>query len=117
MSGILQCVYDLCGLLSDKQSGGTPQVAQKQNIPRDEEQNQKVPNENEYLLDGVKATKPGKDYGDNDEHVEIGAELRPPSGGENKTSEYPAHIDDAKSEVPSSPAVQQDEVLLLFLSV
>ena len=118
MSGILQCFYELCGFVSDKQSSGAVKVVQKhQKIHRGEEQKQPPTNENQYLLDGNIYTKPIKENRDSiskEEQTEVEAKLGPSSDSDYKTSESPVHTDDAKPEVPSLLTVQHDEVQCLF---
>ena len=109
MSGILQCFYELCGFVSDKQSSGAVKVVQKhQKIHRGEEK-QAPTNENQYLLDEKITTKPAKENRDSISK-EVEAKLGPSSDSDYKTSESPVHTDDAKPEVPSLLTVQQDEV-------
>ena len=110
MSGILQCFYELCGFVSDKQSSGAVKVVQKhQKIHRGEEEKQAPTNENQYLLDEKITTKPAKENRDSISK-EVEAKLGPSSDSDYKTSESPLHTDDAKPEVPSLLTVQQDEV-------
>ena len=110
MSGILQCFYELCGFVSDKQSSGAVKVVQKhQKIHRGEEEKQAPTNENQYLLDEKITTKPAKENRDSISK-EVEAKLGPSSDSDYKTSESPVHTDDAKPEVPSLLTVQQDEV-------
>ena len=117
MSGILQCFYELCGFVSDKQSSGAVKVVQKhQKIHRGEEEKQPPTNENQYLLDEKITIKPAKENKDSISK-EVEAKLGPSSDSDYKTSESPVHTDDAKPEVPSLLTVQQDEVRYCLFSL
>ena len=120
MSGILQCFYELCGFVSDKQSNGAVKVVQNhQKIHRGEEQKQPLTNENQYLLDGNITAKPIKENNRDsismEGQTEVEPKLGPSSDSDYKTSESPVHTDDAKPEVPSLLTVQQDEVRYCLL--
>ena len=117
MSGILQCFYELCGFVSDKQSSGAVKVVQKhQQIHRGEEQKQTLTNENQYLLEQNITTKPTKGNRDSISK-EVEAKLVTSSDSAYKTSESPVYTDDAKPEVPSLLTVQQDEVRYCLFSL
>ena len=121
MTGILQCFYELCGFVSDKQSSGAAKVVQNhQKIHRGEEQKQPLTNENQYLLDGNITAKPIKKNRDSiaaEGQTEVETKLAPSSDSDYKTSESPVHTGDAKPEVPSLLTVQQDEVLYCLFSL